>query len=272
MQQKIGPRLKGVPETLLIPLWARAVEAKRLRPIIADEKSIEMMKLIDYDFSKFKGAWMSQIGVVIRTQLLDNATEAFIRSHPDAVIINIGCGLDTRFSRLDNGEISWYDLDLPEAIGIRRQFFCETDRYKMIANSVFDYSWTDVIGRCDRPVLIIAEGVFMYFTEQEVIDLINMMIASFKGAEVLVEIITPTMVKRSKQHDSLSKMDAKFSWGIKSGKEIEKYSDRIKFIEEWNYYDYHPQRWRWVRWLALIPAFKNRFNGRIVHLAFERQE
>ena len=68
-----------------------------------------------------------------------------------------------------------------------------------------------MISRSDRPVLIIAEGVFMYFTEQEVIDLINMMIASFKGAEVLVEIIIPTMVKGSKQHDSLSKMDAKFS-------------------------------------------------------------
>jgi len=101
-----------------------------------------------------------------------------------------------------------------------------------------------------------------------IIYLINMMIASFKGAEVLVEIIAPTMVKGSKQYDSLSKMDAKFSWGVKGGKEMEKYNDRIKFIEEWNYYDYHPQRWKWVRWLALIPAFKNRLNGRIVHLAF----
>jgi O-methyltransferase involved in polyketide biosynthesis len=268
MEQKIGQSLKGIPETLLIPLWARAVEAKQPRPIITDEKSIEMMERIDYNFSKFEGAWMSQIGVVIRTQLLDNATEAFIRKYPDAIIINIGCGLDTRFFRVDNGKIRWFDLDLPEAIGVRQQFFCETDRYKMMAKSVFDYSWIDEVGRSDRPVLIIAEGVFMYFTEQEVKDLMNMLTASFKGAEMLVEIITPSMTKRSKQHDSLGKMDAKFQWGVKSGKEIEKYNDKIEFIEEWNYYDYHPERWRWVRLLAMIPAFKNRFSGRIVHLVF----
>ena len=182
---------------------------------------------------------MSQIGVVIRTQILDNATEAFISKNPDAIIINIVCGLDTRFSRLDNGKISWYDLDLLEAIGIRQRFFCETDRYKMIAKSVFDYSWIDEVGLSQRPVLVIAAGVFMYFTEQEVKDLMNMLTALFKEAEMLVEIITPSMMKRSKQHDSLGKMDAKFLWGVKSGKEIEKYNDKIEFIEEWNYYDYH---------------------------------
>lgn len=268
MKQKIGQNLKGIPETSLIPLWARAVEAKSSLPIITDKKSIEMMGQIDYDFSKFEGAWMSQIGVVIRTQLLDNATKAFIDKHPDAIIINIGCGLDTRFSRLDNGKISWYDMDLPEEIMLRQKFFCETDRYKMIAKSVFDHSWVEDIGSSNKPVLMIAEGVFMYFTEQEVKKLINMLISSFKNAEILLEIITPSMMKRCKQNDSLRKVDARFRWGIKGGKEIEKYNNKIKFIDEWNYFDYHRSRWRWVRWLSLIPAFKSRFNGRIVHLAF----
>ncbi len=218
MEQKIGQNLKGIPETSLIPLWARAVEARCPRPIITDDKSIEMMERIDYDFSKFEGAWMSQIGVVIRTQLLDNATKAFVNKYPHAIIINIGCGLDTRFSRLDNGKICWYDLDFPEAISVRRQFFCETDRYKMIAKSVFDYSWIDEIGPSNKPVLIIAEGVFMYFTEQEVKNLMNMLIASFRETQMLIEIISPTIRKISKQHDSLGKMDAKFRWELKAAK------------------------------------------------------
>jgi O-methyltransferase involved in polyketide biosynthesis len=264
-----GLKLEGISETLLIPLWARAVEANQARPIIEDRKSIEMMERIEYDFSKFNKSWMSQIGVVIRTQLLDNATKAFIDKYPDATIINIGCGLDTRFSRLDNGKIRWYDLDLPEAIRVRRLFFCETDRYKMIAKSVFDYSWIDEIDPSNGPLLIIADGVFMYFTKQEVKNLMDLFVDSFKEPELLIEVITPTLTKLSKQHDSLSKVDAKFQWGIKSGKELENYNNCIKFIGEWNYFDYHRNRWGWVRWLALIPAFKNRFNGRIIHIAFK---
>ncbi len=118
----MGQNLEGVPETLLIPLWARAVESKQENPIIIDDLSIEMIEKIEYDFSKFDKAWMSQTGVVIRTELLDKATDAFICRNPDAVIINIGCGLDTRFFRVDNGRINWYDLDLPEVIKLGNNF------------------------------------------------------------------------------------------------------------------------------------------------------
>jgi O-methyltransferase involved in polyketide biosynthesis len=164
--------LEGVSETLLIPLWARAVETKNPHPIIKDEKAREMMTQIEYDFSKFDKEWPTQISVAVRTEILDNATRAFINKHPHAVVINLGCGLDTRFSRLDDGKIRWYDLDLPEPMHIRKQFFEETDRYKMIAKSVFDYSWIDDV-RLDNSVLIIAEGLLMYLNENEVKELIN---------------------------------------------------------------------------------------------------
>lgn len=121
--------LKGVSKTLLIPLWDRAFETKHPNPIIKDEKAVEIMENIRYDFTKFDDEWPNQVSIAIRTELLDNATKVFIKNHPQAVIINIGCGLDTRFSRLDNGKIHWYDLDLPEAIHVRKQFFNETDRY-----------------------------------------------------------------------------------------------------------------------------------------------
>lgn len=108
--------LNGVSETLLIPLWARAIESEYPDPIIKDEKAAEIMKEIEYDFAKLDEEWSTQISVVVRTEILDNATKNFIKKHPDAVIINIGCGLDTRFSRLSNDRIHWYDLDLPEPI------------------------------------------------------------------------------------------------------------------------------------------------------------
>ncbi len=261
-------QLSGIPETLLIPLWARAVETKRSTPIINDIRAVEMVERIEYDFSKFDKAWMSQVGVAIRTKLLDEATMAFINKYPDSVIINIGAGLDTRFFRVDNDRIRWYELDLPESIHIRKKFFNETDRYRMIAKSVFDYSWIKQIDTFTDSVLIIAEGVLMYFEEDDIKSLMARMVVAFPHAEMLFEMMTPTLAKRSKQHDAVSKTDAEFRWGITSGKEMEALSTKIKYIEEWNYFDYHQDRWRWVRWLALIPAFKNRFNNRIVHLCF----
>lgn len=266
MQQK----LNGVPETLLIPLWARATETQNSKPIIKDYKAIEMMKNIDYDFSKFDNTWLSQTGVAVRTELLDNGTKVFIDKYPNAVIINIGCGLDTRFFRLDNNKIKWYDLDLPEPIRIRKQFFTETERYKMIAKSVFDYSWINEINILNESVLIIAEGILMYFTENEIKSLFNELVKAFPNAEVLFEMMTPTVAKMSKHHDTASKLGVKFNWGITSGKEMESYNSKIKFIEEWNYFDYHKDRWHWLRLPSLIPAFKNRFNDRIVHLKFSK--
>jgi len=120
--------LNGIPETLLIPLWAKAVETELSNPIIKDYKAVEMLEQIDYDFKKFDDEWATQISIAVRTEILDNTTKAFIHNNPDSVIVNIGCGLDNRYSRLDNGKIHWYDLDLPESIKLRKQFFKETDR------------------------------------------------------------------------------------------------------------------------------------------------
>lgn len=266
--QDIKPNLQGIPETLLIPLWARAVEAEQARPIIKDIKAAEIINGIDYDFSKFTKAWKSQIGVVVRTELLDQATRNFIQKHPDAIVVNIGCGLDTRFEQVDNGKIHWYDLDLPETICIRQHFFAETERYKMIAKSVFDEAWLDEVSVTNEPVLIIAEGILMYFTGQEVKTLLNKLISEFPRAEMLLEVMSPDIVKMSKQHDAIGRMDVKFQWGIKSSQELETYNKQIKVVNEWNYFDYHKERWGWLGWLAVIPAFKNRFNNRIVHLHF----
>ena len=263
-------KLEGVPETLLVPLWARATETKHDNPIVKDEKAVEIMNQIDYDFSKFKTQEPTQVSVAVRTEILDNAAEAFIDKYQNATIINIGCGLDTRFLRVDNGKITWYDLDLPEVISIREQFFHESERHQMIAKSVFDYSWIDDINTNEH-VLIIAEGIFMYLTEQEVNDIIDKLAGAFKGAEMLLETTPSSLVKQNQKQDLIKdqyQIEAQLQWGIKKGKDIEKLNSHIKFIEDWHYFDYHKNRWKIIRWLSLIPTFKDRFGNRIVRLKF----
>jgi len=260
--------LEGVHETLLIPLWLRAQETRREDSIIVDEGAVSLVKNIAYDFSKFSSGWMSQVGVAIRTMLLDRATMRFLGDHPDTVIINIGAGLDTRCDRLDRPGSHWYDLDVPEVIALRKRFYENAPDYTMIAQSVFDYSWIEAVQSDNRPVLILAEGVLMYFEEREVRELMNILAENFPGAEMLFEIISPLLVKQSKRHDTVKHTDARFKWGVYGGRHVESFSRAITFIEEWNYLDYYPKRWKWFRWPAKIPAFKRRFNSCIVHVAF----
>ena len=254
--------LDGITETLLIPLWARAMEIKQKNPIIKDEKALEMMGEIDYDFGKFKHKRMPQVSIAIRTEILDKATADFIKKHTKCTVINIGCGLDTRYFRLGNPEICWYDLDLPEPIRIRKHFFQDTEYYKMIAQSVFDDAWINEVKK-DQPVLFIVEGLLMYFTEDEVKELLNKLILAFHGAEMLCEITTPLMVVRHKKQDPKQQRNVPFRWGIVNGKEIEKLNRKIKYITEWNYYDYHKER----RKEAKISLTREN-SGRIVHLKF----
>lgn len=107
----------------------------------------------------------------------------------------------------------------------------------MIAKSVFDYTWIDEIALDDKPVLIIAEGLFMYFTENEVKELMNKLATTFKGSEMLLETIPSSLVKQSKKQDLVKKqyqIEAQFQWGIKKGKDVEKLNNRIKFLQEWH--------------------------------------
>lgn len=265
-------KLQGVPETMLIPLWARAEESKQADPIIRDDMAEGLISRIDYDFSRFKDAWLTQVGVSIRTMLLDKAVCDFLQQRPSAVIVNLGAGLDTRYERLKDDSIihRWYDLDLPEAIGLRRRFFNESDGNTCIAKSVFDDSWFDDVKAEGRPILIIAEGLFMYFTEDEVAGFFRRMVARLPDAEMFLEVLAPVAVGKSRHHDSVSKIgsSAEFKWGMKDSRKIEQWHEGIRFLKEWNYYDYHRKRWKWFGVVGRLPLIRPLLSSRIVHLEF----
>ena len=154
--------LKNVAETLLYPLIARSVETKKENGVIKDPKSIEIIEALDYDVKNTKLFPISQLGTCLRTIIFDEAVLDFIGKNPDSVIVNLGCGLDTRFSRVDNRQMLWFDLDLPETIAVRKKFFSETSRLKFISGSALDPSWTKEIPK-DKNLLIIMEGLSFYF-------------------------------------------------------------------------------------------------------------
>lgn len=258
--KKHEAKLTGVPETMLIPLWARAQETRREDSIIKDFKALDMVEKIDYDFSAFgesKEFYKTQVGVAARTKILDTLAKEYIEKNPNGTIINIGSGLDTRPIRLDTKEVNWYDIDLAEGINIRRELIDEKDKLKFIEKSVFDYEWMDLIDKKEN-VLIIAEGIFMYFTIEQLKELFKNLADNFKNSNIIFEAMDPMAVGNAKHHESVKKLKTKseFYSGFKSGKEVESFDTRLNFVKEWYHFDIGGKRWKTMRLLWAIPRFK----------------
>ncbi|WP_074015929.1 class I SAM-dependent methyltransferase [Fusobacterium massiliense] len=224
-------KLDGVAETLLITLNVRAKDYESTKSILQDKKSFEIVSQLDYDFKKFDTAWASYYGVLARAYIMDKEVKKFIAKYQDCVIISIGCGLDTRFERVDNGKIIWYNLDLPEVIEVRKNFFKENDRVKNISKSVFESDWTKEVVTNGKELLIISEGVFMYFDESEVKKILENLVNSFNKFELHLDLLYKGTVKMSSKHDALKKMNnAVFKWGVKDGSEVVKLEPKLKQI------------------------------------------
>jgi O-methyltransferase involved in polyketide biosynthesis len=250
---------------MLIALHARAAESRRKNHMIYDEKAIELVDKIDYDFSRFDGTRMTQSGVACRTVLLDRETKKFIGEHPDGICISIGCGLDTRFYRLDNGRLHWYNIDLPEVIAIRRQFFTEDGRVQMLSKSALDPEWPSLIDAENKPVLIILEGILMYFTQEKVRELLAIIKKHFTGCMILMELMSPLAASNTRFHDTVKKTNAAFKWGVKDGAQVTVLCDDLILLDEWSLSVIARERAHgfWRLMLMLVMPIISRINNRI---------
>jgi O-methyltransferase involved in polyketide biosynthesis len=268
-------KLNNIPETLLYPLKVRYIETKKKNGLISDPLSLKILDALQYDSSKTKPVIISQLGICLRTIIFDTQVSGFLLENPDAIVINIASGLDTRFPRVDNGRVRWFDLDLPEAIEIRRRFFKEADRYRFVAKSVLDPSWADEIPK-DKKALFIIEGLSFYFSEDENRHMLKIIKDNFPGAECLIEILAPWFVKMtSKSADKITHDDplenkaaSLLKWGVNSGVELDGWFDGMRFVEEWfvsqQRLDAFPL---WFRICCLLVPALSRVN-KVVHLHF----
>ena len=169
--------LSGVAETLLIPLYNRAMELQRPDALMMDQRAVEIVAQMSYDFDQVRKIRIHEANKVARIMLtreINGYARDFLSRNPDAVVVHIGCGLDTRFERVENDGVEWYDLDLPDVIGLRQEFIGdEGERYNLMACSVFDDGWLEAVQvHSQRPFLFLAENVFVYFAEAQVKSLV----------------------------------------------------------------------------------------------------
>jgi O-methyltransferase involved in polyketide biosynthesis len=233
MEQKIKIEKGTIQETLLLPLWGRAYETQKSNPRLIDKEAVEIIKRIDYDFSIIeKTQAMSQHGWVARSLHTDKMCLAFIETHPEAAIVNIGCGVDTTFSRIDNGKIMFYELDLPDVIALRKNFYEDSDRHRSIASSFLDTEWFEEIEVRDG-LLFLAGGVLYYFEEKEIREFFIKAADYFRECDFFFDSLSPMGIRIAKKQ-VLKKgsmgMSMDGGWGLKPIRTLEKWDKRIKVI------------------------------------------
>ncbi|MBR2673785.1 MAG: class I SAM-dependent methyltransferase [Aeriscardovia sp.] len=155
-----------IQETALVTLAIRASETSRPSPHIRDEKAKEIIDTLDVDVSKYD-PFLSHEGVVARTIMFADTLRGLIVQYPDALCVNLGCRFDDKFSQVDNGQIEWFDVDLPDQIAVRRKVYNDRLRCTMLNGDALDGAWTAQLPKDRSANIIVMEGVLEYFTKEQ---------------------------------------------------------------------------------------------------------
>jgi len=251
--------LSAASETSLMAVYIRAMESQRPDALIKDEKAVALVTQMRNEFARFEQIPMNDALKVMRnlaSREYDRYARDFLRRHPDAVVVHIGCGLDSRFERVDNGQVEWYDLDLPEVIELRLKLFGdEGERHHLLGCSVLEKAWLEAV-EAHRPrlCLFLAEVDLVYFTGAQVKSLVLRLRDRFPGAELVFDACSPLHMWVANRQTASIKLNARLQWGIWHGEEIERWSDGIRLLDEWGFFDPPEPRLAHLRWLRPLEA------------------
>lgn len=253
-----------VAETLLIPLYMRAKEGRRKDAVLKDELAEQLMESIEYDYSRFDGAKLNEIGCVVRGRYFDDAVRRFIFDKIKPVVVNVGCGLDTRYQRLkEYGGVMFYELDLPEVIDLRRKLIPESDFDKYIAASLLETKWMDDLKEKhpESSFIFIIEGVLMFFYEDQVRSVLHNLAERFSGGEIWFDVCGSMMHRFHVKPDSLRGHKVQIRSGISDGHLVEQWESRLQLIDQGVYQRHFPHRWGMGMILGLFPRFSCKFSS-----------
>ena len=219
-------------ETLLVTLFSKAWAARQTPALLQDTKAIEMVDSIDYDFSRLRISHGTILTMALRAKRMDEYVRAYLEESGSPLVLHLGCGLDSRISRVAPAAGRWYDLDYPEVIDLRRNFFNETEHYRMIPSSVTDWRWLDEV-ESQPQAYIIAEGLVMYLTRNDAVMLFKRLQERFPGSEICFDAYSTLTARNINHHPSIKKTGAKIYWGVDDAREIESWVPGMRLLEEW---------------------------------------
>lgn len=267
MNAPTANRLTGVPETMLWTLHNRASEALRADAMLRDPDAVRIYRDIAYDYERSFGR--ADSSHAIRSVMFDEAVADWMATHPEGVVVELGCGLETQFRRIDDGRVRWICVDVPEAIAVRERFLPPEDRCRHVARSALDLAWMDE-APAGRPVFVTVQGLLMYFPEDEVHRLLLAILDRFQDVNVMFDVIPPWFSRKTMSglwktgHYRVPPMP----WGIARNDitpRLRAWSSRIGTIRHEPYRRFRGFPAALFPWLARLPVLRNHVPC-VVHL------
>ncbi|MCZ0737301.1 class I SAM-dependent methyltransferase [Phreatobacter sp. AB_2022a] len=267
--------LRGVKETLLITLYGKAGESRMPDSLLKDRFAAEVVDRIDYDFSRLKMRRDDLVGLAIRAYRIDQWTRAFIEAHEQAVVLHLGCGLDSRIFRIaPPAAVRWFDVDYPEVIALRRRLYPAQPEATMIASSVTEPDWRERLPSAG-PALIIAEGLLMYLSKAAVKDLLSALTRRMGRGELVFDGFNRLGARLAAASRMVRATGATFGWTLESPRELERLVPGLRLVEDTMIYD-PAKTGQFARFslsarlaihaMCLIPAFRRL--GRLMRYRF----
>ena len=268
-------QISNVSSTAFITLFARALESQSKQPILDDPGAVQLAgqmrpmlaasdralcrKLAANDLPPLLIATMA-----LRGRRMDRYARDFLARRGGS-IVNLGCGLDTRFQRIDDGRVVVVDLDLPEMLALKRTLLDEAPRYHFLASSVLDLSWMDALSSlAPPPYLFIAEGLFMYLPAEAVRKLVVALRFRFPGSELVCEVFNNfwlrppwrSMVESKMQRQLSFSGDSTFQSGLDDSDAMESWAEGIRLLDEWSYFDDGERKLGALNWMRHVSFFR----------------
>jgi len=220
--------MNGVNKTLYIPLYGKSYVSKK-GLFINDKKAEEIWEAEGFSLKgKSKSKWLAYY-MGVRSAVFDEWLWQQMRDEPDALVIHIGCGMDSRVIRVGTKNHMWYDVDFPEVIEERTRYYSESANYRMIAGDARDCNWLANIKE-NKNAIVVMEGVSMYLTANEMRNMTDSLCAHFERLSLLVDCYTSFAAKMSKYRNPINDVGVTEVHGIDDPKLYQ--SDRLTFVKE----------------------------------------
>ena len=220
--------MNSVNKTLYIPLYGKSYVSKK-GLFLNDKKAEEIWEAEGFSLKgKSKSKWLAYY-MGIRSVVFDEWLKQQFTGAPNAVVIHIGCGMDSRIIRVGTENHQWYDVDFSEVIEERKRYYTETDNYKMIVGDARNCKWLSSIKETQYAIVIL-EGVSMYLTVEEMRQLTNMLCTHFEKLALLVDVYTSFAAKMSKRRNPINDVGVTEVYGIDNPQEYQ--NEELAFVKE----------------------------------------
>ncbi|HWT47872.1 MAG TPA: class I SAM-dependent methyltransferase [Mycobacterium sp.] len=234
------PAFTPAQESLFLTLGGRALDSRLPRPFLGDTMADEIITKVGYDLARFPALTTKLLDprtrvfdIAVRAKTLDDVVRRFISDHPDAVVLDLGAGLDSRIFRIDPpSTVEWYDVDFPEVIALRARVVPQRVNAHSISADLTDPDWLrDVPG--SRPAVIVGDGLIAFLTQDGFVSLLNRLARHFPGGELAFNLYTRNaiwVVKHTPSMDVIA--DGVVNPGFNDPRQPERWVDGLKLVEE----------------------------------------